>query len=283
MKKLIAFVSCILFGLSLHAQQQIVLDIWPYGAPNSNELTGEEFLKNGTRITNVTKPTLTIFPAKNPNGLAIIACPGGGYAHLAMDTEGTDMADWFNRQGITYAVLKYRMPNGHHEVPLSDALESIRIMRQYAEKCGFKKIGIMGSSAGGHLASTVATHFTEDSRPDFQILFYPVITSDPSYSHQGSIENLCGKNPSQEMLGLYANEKQIKENTPPAFIMHCTDDKVVPVANSINYYMALVEKNISASLHIWPEGGHGWGYRDNFSWKREWTGELEKWLRELEK
>jgi len=284
MKKIFSMVCGLMFGVSLLAQNPIVLDVWPNGAPNDNELTGEEVCtENGTRVSNVTKPTLTIYPAKNPNGLAIIACPGGGYVRLAMDHEGVDMADWFNTQGITYAVLKYRMPNGHHEVPLSDALEAIRIMKQHGEELGIDKVGIMGSSAGGHLACTAATHFTEDSRPDFQILFYPVVTSDPSYSHHGSIENLCGANASQDILELYSNEKQVTPNTPPAFIMHSSDDNAVPVANSVNYYLALVNNKVSASLHIWPTGGHGWGYRDSLPWKREWTGELEKWLRELKK
>lgn len=267
----------------VNAQNPIVMDVWPNGAPNSNGLSGDEvWMDDGTRVSNVTKPTLTIFPAKNPNGLAIVVCPGGGYVRLAMDHEGLDMADWMNNQGITYAVLKYRMPNGHHDVPLSDALEAIRIMKAHAEEWGCEKVGIMGSSAGGHLASTAATHFTDDSRPDFQILFYPVVTSDHSYSHHGSIENLCGKDAKQDLLTLYSNEKQVKANTPPAFIMHSSDDHTVPVANSINYYTALVANNIPASLHVYPTGGHGWGYRDSLPWKREWTGELEKWLRWLQ-
>lgn len=267
----------------VNAQNPIVIDVWPNGAPNSNGLSGDEvWMDDGARVSNVTKPTLTVFPAKNPNGLAIVVCPGGGYVRLAMDHEGLDMADWMNNQGITYAVLKYRMPNGHHDVPLSDALEAIRIMKAHAKEWGCEKVGIMGSSAGGHLASTAATHFTEDSRPDFQILFYPVVTSDPSYSHHGSIENLCGKDAKQDLLTLYSNEKQVKTNTPPAFIMHSSDDHTVPVANSINYYTALVANNIPAALHVYPTGGHGWGYRDSLPWKREWTGELEKWLRWLQ-
>ena len=253
----------------LSAQKPIEIKLWPNGAPNQNGGTEEA--------------VLYVFPASNPNGLSIVACPGGAYAMLAMGHEGLDMASWFNAQGITYAVLKYRMPNGHNEVPLSDAQEAIRIMHRNAEKWSIQKIGIMGSSAGGHLASTVATHFTTDTRPDFQILFYPVITMDPTFTHMGSHDNLLGKNPEQSLENLYSNEKQVTPQTPPAFIMHSSDDTVVPVKNSIEYYMALTSQGVPASMHIYPTGNHGWGYQDGFIYKRQWTGELEKWLREINK
>ena len=191
------------------------------------------------------------------------------------------MAAWFNAQGITYAVLKYRMPNEHHEVPLSDALQAIRLVREHAEEWNIEKVGIMGSSAGGHLASTAATHYTDDSRPDFQILFYPVISMDLGICHKGSRERLIGKTPTDELVQLYSNELQVTAQTPPAFIMHSSDDSVVPVENSLRYYQALVKNKVSAALHCYPIGGHGWGYNDNFKYKRQWTGELEKWLREL--
>ena len=268
-------------SLSVTAQQKIELSVWPEGAPNTNGITEDETEKRANRPTNVTTPTLTVYVAKQPNGKAIVACPGGGYVHLAMDHEGHDMAAWFNTQGITYAVLKYRMPNEHHEVPLSDALQAIRILREHSDEWHIKNIGIMGSSAGGHLASTAATHYTEDSRPDFQILFYPVISMDLDICHKGSRERLIGKNPSEELITLYSNELQVNQQTPPAFIMHSSDDRTVPVENSIRYYQALVKNKIPASLHCYPVGGHGWGYNDSFKYKRQWTDELEKWLREL--
>ena len=268
-------------SLSVTAQQKIELSVWPEGAPNTNGITEDETEKRANRPTNVTTPTLTVYVAKQPNGKAIIACPGGGYVHLAMDHEGHDMAAWFNAQGITYAVLKYRMPNEHHEVPLSDALQAIRILREHSDEWHIKNIGIMGSSAGGHLASTAATHYTEDSRPDFQILFYPVISMDLDICHKGSRERLIGKNPTEELITLYSNELQVTQHTPPAFIMHSSDDRTVPVENSIRYYQALVKNKVHASLHCYPVGGHGWGYNDSFKYKRQWTDELEKWLREL--
>ncbi len=281
MKKFITM-TLLMCATTLFAQKPIEIKLWPNGAPNSNGITTAEKQIDASRVSDVTVPTLTIYPASKPNGLAIVACPGGGYARLATAHEGHDMAAWFNAQGITYAVLKYRMPNTHHDVPLSDALQAIRIMKEHAGEWKFSKVGIMGSSAGGHLASTAATHFTEDSRPDFQILFYPVVSM-VNPTHQGSKDNLLGKNPTQDMLNLYSNEKQVTPQTPPAFIMHSSDDKAVPVSNSVDYYTALVKNGVSASLHLYPIGGHGWGFRDNFIYKRQWTGELEKWLREINK
>lgn len=281
MKKLFTM-GLLMFTTTMFAQKPIEIQLWPNGAPNSNGITTPEKQIDESRVSDVTVPTLTIYRAAKPNGMAIVACPGGGYVRLATAHEGHDMAAWFNAQGITYAVLKYRMPNTHHDVPLSDALQAIRIMKQHADEWKFNKVGIMGSSAGGHLASTAAIHFTEDSRPDFQILFYPVVSM-INPTHQGSKDNLLGKTPSEEMLNLYSNERQVTPQTPPAFIMHSSDDKAVPVSNSVDYYTALVKNGVSASLHIYPIGGHGWGFRDNFIYKRQWTGELEKWLREINK
>ena len=281
MKKIITL-SLLFITAVLSAQNPIEIKLWPNGAPNSNGIVGNEKQLNEGRVTDVTDPTITIYPARVPNGLAIIACPGGGYVRLAMNHEGHDMASWFNTQGITYVVLKYRMPNTHHDVPLSDALQAIRIMKQRANEFKITKIGIMGASAGGHLATTAATHFTEDSRPDFQILFYPVVTM-LNATHGGSRDNLLGKNASQELLTCYSNELQVTPQTPPAFIMHSSDDRAVPVKNSIDYYTALVKNGVSATMHLYPIGGHGWGFHDYFTYKRQWTGELEKWLREINK
>jgi acetyl esterase/lipase len=282
MKKIFYIMALLTVSLNLLAQP-ITIPLWANGAPNDSGLTGEEVQFEAGRVGNVTQPTITVYPAKNPNGQAVIACPGGGYARLAMDHEGYDMAAWFNAQGITLVVLKYRMPNGHPDVPLSDAEQAIRIIRQQAEewKIDKNKVGIMGASAGGHLASTLATHYSSaDTRPDFQILLYPVITMGGA-THSGSHNLLLGKNPTEELIAKYSNDLQVTEKTPPAFITLSSDDKTVPPANSTSYYLALCQHHVPASLHAYPTGGHGWGFGDGFLYKRQWTEELEKWLRSL--
>lgn len=267
----------------LSAQNTLELPLWPAGAPNSNGLTGAEEDLDGGRVANVVNPSITVYKASKPNGMTIIMCPGGGYARLAMNHEGHDMASWLNAQGITYVVLKYRMPNSHYEVPLSDAEQAIRLVRQHAAEWGVRpdRIGIMGASAGGHLSASLATLYSSDeTRPDFQILFYPVISMQPGITHGGSRQNLLGENPSQELENKYTLEKQVNERTPQAFIMLSADDGAVPPANGIHYFEALLQHQVPATLHVYPTGGHGWGFRDAFTYKRQWTGELEKWLRE---
>ena len=263
------------------AQQPVELPLWPNGAPNSNGLTGGEKEVSPHRLSNVTAPTITVYRAPQPNGMAVIMCPGGGYSRLAMDHEGHDMAPWFCGQGITYIVLKYRMPNGHCEVPLSDAERAIRIVREHAGEWNInpRKIGIMGASAGGHLASTLATHYSAETRPDFQILLYPVVTMLQN-THGGSRNELLGKSPTTEQIRHFSNELQVTSDTPQAFIVLSSDDGAVPPSNGVNYYLALQKNNVPASLHVYPTGGHGWGYRDNFKYKQQWTQELEKWLRD---
>lgn len=281
MKKPLLVILLLAITTIIIAQQPIIIDLWPNGAPTDNGLTGEEQKLENGRVANITKPTLTVYPAKNPNGMAIISCPGGAYIRLAMNHEGHEMAAWFNGQGITYAVLKYRMPNGHPEVPLDDAQQAIRLMRQHAKEWGIdpKKVGIMGASAGGHVAATAATHYTSDAdRPDFQILLYPVITMNARF---GAV--YLGKDTTAAMLKKYSNELQVTAKTPQAFIICSADDRSVPADNSIHYFQALTANKVPAALHIYPSGGHGWGYNETFPYKREWTAELEKWLREINK
>ena len=280
--KTILVTALLIMTTSLCAQKPIELPLWPNGAPNSNELKGDEQEMDNGRVSNIKNPGITVYRAEHPSGMAVIMCPGGGYARLAMNHEGHDMAPWFNTQGITYVVLKYRMPNGHNEVPFSDVEQAIRLVRQNAAEWNINpaKVGIMGASAGGHLASTLATHYTsKETRPDFQILLYPVITMDANFTHAGSRENLITKNPSADLIAKYSNELQVNAQTPQAFIALSSDDKAVLPQNSINYYLALLKHNVPATMHIYPTGGHGWGFRDNFTYKRQWTDELEKWLR----
>ncbi len=281
MKKILVLLFSFITTM-LYAQNPIELPLWPDGAPNTNGLTGTQEDLNGGLVANVVTPSITVYRPSCPNGMAIIMCPGGGYARLAMAHEGYDMAPWLNAQGITYIVLKYRMPNGHREVPLSDAEQAIRLVRQHAAEWNVNpaRVGIMGASAGGHLAASLATLYgSDETRPDFQILFYPVITMGAD-THQGSRNNLLGENPSDELVRDYSLENRVTSRTPQAFIMLSTDDTSVPPVNSINYYLVLVKQKVSATLHAYPVGGHGWGFRDDFSYKRQWTGELEKWLRE---
>lgn len=282
MKKIL-LLSFLFAATMLSAQKPVELPLWPNGVPNNNELTNSGQNHNNEWVSDVTTPTLTVYPASHPNGMAIIMCPGGGYGGLAMKHEGHDMAPWFNTQGITYAVLKYRMPNGHHEVPLSDAEQAIRMVREHAAEWGVnpQRVGIMGASAGGHLAASLATLYSSDkTRPDFQILFYPVISMQKGVTHGGSRKNLIGENPSQELEQKYSLERQVSPRTPQAFIMLSSDDDAVPPINGIGYFLALRDHKVPASLHAYPTGGHGWGFRDNFTYKRQWTEELEKWLRE---
>ena len=255
----------------------ITLKLWPEGAPDSNGLEGPEREMFGGRIGNITDPELIVYPAKEPNGKAVIMCPGGGYNYVAAKHEGTDMAEWFNSLGITFAVLKYRMPNGHCDVPLNDAHRAITVMREHASEWGFSKLGIMGGSAGGHLAASAAVHYTPETRPDFQILIYPVITTKGRFV-PGRGFLLLGKDATQEQADYYSCELHVTEDCPPAFIAHSYDDPTVPVTESAMYFTTLVEHGVPAVLHTYPEGGHGWGFKDSFRYKREWTAELEKWL-----
>lgn len=281
--KVISFFIGLFISTMIFAQQPIEISLWPNGMPNSNGLTGTEEDLEGGRVANVVNPSIAVYRPEKSNGMAIIMCPGGGYARLAMGHEGHDMAAWFTTQGITYVVLKYRMPNGHYEVPLSDAEQAIRIVRQHAAEWNINphRIGIMGASAGGHLAASLATLYSsQETRPDFQVLFYPVISMKEGVTHAGSRVNLIGEKPSAELEKKYSLEQQVNAQTPQAFIMLSSDDGAVPPANSLGYYEALLKNHVPATLHAYPIGGHGRGFRDNFTYKRQWTGELEKWLRE---
>lgn len=284
MKSLLAIIGLSLassfFSLPASAQD-VVLDLWPNGVPSDNGLAGQE-TQDSEHYTLVTHPTLSVFKAKQPNGKAIVVCPGGGYHDVWFNHEGNMMADWLNAQGVTLAVLKYRMPNGHHTIPLEDAQRAMEMMREHADEWGAQKVGIMGASAGGHLACTTATHFTNaKNRPDFQVLLYPVVTMEAGVTHDGTRYFLIGDNPSQELVRLYSNELQVTAQTPPAFIVASSDDDVVPIENSLRYYAALVKHGVSTTMHLYPYAGHGWGFRDNFAYKPLWSAELAQWLREL--
>ena len=220
--------------------------------------------------------------ANNPTGQAIVICPGGAYVGLAIDNEGHDFGPWLNSNGISLIVLKYRMPKGRTTVPLADAEQAMRIVRNHAQEWGINpsNIGIMGSSAGGHLASTLATHYSSaETRPDFQILLYPVITMDKSFTHQVTHNSLIGENPSKELEERYSNEKQVTDKTPRAFIATPAADEIVPVKNTLVYAQALVDHKVPCSIHIYPGGYHGFGFNNKFKDAEIWHQELLRWLK----
>ena len=283
-KAIVLLLGCLFSVAWLEAQQ--VVKLWEGAPPADNELTGDEIVRNnGASISNVSVPTLTVYlPEKsNRSGKAVVVCPGGGYSVLAFDHEGLMVAKWLNKEGIAAFILKYRMPNKHKEVPLSDAQQAIRYVRAHAAEYDVNpsKIGICGFSAGGHLASTASTHFTTSgvsSRPDFSILFYPVVTM-TELTHGGSRTNLLGDNPSKTDIYMFSNEKQVNVNTPPAILLLSDDDITVVPENSLAYYEALKRNNIPATMYIFPTGGHGWGFREDFTYYKQMTELLSAWLK----
>lgn len=220
-------------------------------------------------------------PDNLKNGTAVIVCPGGAYSGLAIDYEGHSFAQWLEDNGIAAFVLKYRMPAGRNAIPLADAEQAVSVVRSRAKEWGINthKVGIMGSSAGGHLASTLATHYgSEDTRPDFQILNYPVITMDKSYTHMGSHDNLLGSSASGELEDEYSNEKHVTASTPECFIAVSAADEIVPVKNSLAYTQALIDNGVPVSLHVYPGGFHGWGNKADFKDHVIYQTELMNWL-----
>ena len=299
MKKLFLLVLT-LSGLhfSLSAQNVEEFLVWPQGAPSSNGITAQESSDQEGRAANISVARMYVYhPAAEKNtGKAVVICPGGGYGIVAMWHEGDLFARWLAERGVTGIVLKYRLPNQHPEVPLADAGRAIRTVRSKAVEWGISldKIGIAGFSAGGHLASTAGTHFDAgkqdaadpvekvSSRPDFMILFYPVISlSEKGITHMGSRYGLLGPNPSQELIDYYSNEKQVSSQTPPTFLVHSDDDNGVSPLNSVRFYEALKRTKVPAVLHILNSGGHGWGIRESFVHYGEWTALLDAWLNQL--
>ena len=231
-------------------------------------------------------PCIQVFqPTKEKGtGRAVVICPGGGYSMVTSGYEGSDWANYFKKLGIVTIVLKYRIPKGNYNLPLSDTEAAFKMIKDSAKVWSINPddIGIMGFSAGGHLASTFSTHTQSSLKPKFQLLFYPVITMDKTYTHMGSHDNFLGKDASKELENLYSNEKQVTKDTPPAFVVFAADDKVVPPANGINFFQALIDNNVYATLHIYPKGGHGWDFNYHYKYQEEILSELTLWLNELE-
>ena len=276
------FVMSLFFSKSI-SQEKILL--YPQGATESNELKTEEKWRDMDFLLDISEPRMYAYPASKENncGTAVLICPGGGYSGVSAVKEGAEIAKWFNELGVSAFVLYYRMPNGHYEIPLKDAQTALSIIHKRARewKINKKKIGIMGFSAGGHLASTVGTHFkTKAERPAFMLLAYPVVTMNKDLTHKGSRDNLLGKNPSDELVKLYSNELQVTKKTPPTFIVHARDDGAVPIANSENLLKALQKNKVPAKLVTYDQGGHGFGMRKKGIPVENWPQEMKAWLTE---
>jgi len=301
MKKLLFFILFALHGNFIFAQD--TLRLWNENIPYSNGIIGPEKITDQGHVQNIQDPTITVYlPDSSINtGAAVVICPGGGYWLLAIKHEGHDIAKWLNTIGVAGIVLKNRLPTSENitdtsEVALADAQRAVRMTRSNATEWGIDsaKIGIMGFSAGGHLASTAGTHFDYGQpesadpvqrmscRPDFMILMYPVISMSEPFMHSGSAKNLIGANPTEEQKLRFSNEKQVTADTPPTFLVHATDDKGVPVANSIVFYEALVANGVSAELHIYNSGGHGFGLgRNDGTSHNLWPLACEAWMKDM--
>ena len=262
---------------------------------DDNKLSGPEKVAASGNIGNISKlARMDLYFPKKPNGQMVIVCPGGGYSIVSSYNEGLYVADWMLERGITVCVVKYRMPNGNDKVPYADVANAFRYCRSNAEKWGVKQIGVIGFSAGGHLAATASTLWDDAvTRPDFSILIYPVITFTPGTTHHGTHKNHLGekKMVQERLMDKYSLEKQVSRYAPPTFIALSSNDTTVPAENSILYYTRLVEMEVPVEMHMWPTGGHGWGFssekfkgkgKDKFAYAREdFYNSLERWLEEL--
>lgn len=301
MKQIILLILFMGITLAGSAQNKII-PLWENDPPNYRE-TGEVTIWDTSdivRIRHVQKPDLALYLPSNRNatGEAVVICPGGGYTVLAYDWEGSDVARWFSSHGIAAFVLKYRLPGGKsnivpHQSPLMDAQRAMRLVRYHSGEWNVDpgKIGIMGFSAGGHLASTISTHFDEgdpDSsdpvdrvscRPDFSVLVYPVISFTGDYIHAGSKRALIGDHPPEELVKYYSNQLQVTRETPPTILIHSNDDKSVPAENSLVYFKALRANGITSEMHIYPYGGHGYSLAIGRGHLSTWPDRVLQWIR----
>jgi acetyl esterase/lipase len=300
MKQLACLIS-FLSILNANAQSIAEMELYKGRVPNSTNAPNKENTTIGDdqvmRVAKVSVPSITMYKPAQQNGMSIIICPGGSYSILAWNKEGTKIAEEFNKWGITAFILRYRLPDDTTMVdksiaPLQDAQQAVRLVRSNATDWGVdkNKIGIMGFSAGGHLASTAATHFTFKAdpknndttsvRPDFAILVYPVISFDTSFAHIGSRNKLIGTNPPADKIAFFSNELQVTSKTPPTFLIHAGDDKGVPVENSIRFYQSCIKNKVPVEMHLYPKGGHGFGL-NNATTTDSWMERLKNWLMNL--
>jgi len=294
MKTILAFFTLVIISFSTMAQD-FKLKVWPNGALDSNGMTLPEELFEGKMVRNVSEAQIYVYLPKIGinTGAAVVICPGGGYGIEAMDHEGYQLAEWLAQQGVAGIVLKYRLPYGHDQIPLEDTQRAIRLVRQKAAEWGINpiKIGIAGSSAGGHLASTAGTRFDLGNpesadpidkyscRPDFMLLLYPVITFNEEFGHMGSRTNLIGTGNKWELVAKYSNELNVTAQTPPTFLVLSDDDTAVPTRNSIEFYLALKKFKIPAEMHIFRDGGHGFGMTKKNLPVDQWPNLFSMWLK----
>jgi len=295
-------VTTYFLSLFIAYAQKDIIPLYPEGVKCSNDLPAvTEYDGTGRIFRKVVNPEIWYYPTsiKKRNKTAVLVIPGGGYQGLWFDHEGVKVANWLNRLGISAFVLKHRVPHWESEdcrskVALSDAQRAMRIIRSNSKKWDVNpnKIGVLGFSAGGHLASTLSTHHDNgldlseveidktSSRPDFSVLVYPVISmQDTHYTHNGTKENLLGNKPSKDLKDYFSNELQVKEDTPPAILIHTNEDVGVPPENSINYYLALRKFNIPSALHIWEGGTHGLGLANNYDGSfKNWPNTVKNWM-----
>lgn len=281
---LAAIGAALSFGNAASAQAPAEILLWPSGAPGALGTAPED------------QPSITPFlpPAGKGTGAAVVVFPGGGYQHLATEKEGVTAAHWLNGLGVAAFVVRYRLgPRYHHPVMLEDAQRAVRTVRARAAEWHLdpNRIAVLGFSAGGHMASTIGTHFDAgdsasadpiervSSRPDLMILLYPVITMTDPYAHRGSRRNLLGENPSPELVRLMSNELQVTPQTPPTFIAATTDDRTVPIENALMFYQALHAAKVPVELHIFEHGSHGFGLAPDDPVLSSWTTLCERWLR----
>ena len=303
MKKIKNTFIIIFLSLSINSNGQLAkIDLYPEGIQCLNVVKQKiDFDESGRIYRKVANPQIWYYPSQklktSKDKAAVLIIPGGGYEALWIDKEGVDVAKWLNGLGISAFVLKHRIPywegkECRSDVALADAQRAMRIIRKNSKKweINSKKIGVLGFSAGGHLASTLSTHHDQGirrsnleiekfaSRPDFSILIYPVVTMKQPYVHMGSRKSLIGKVPSNEIVEYFSNEMQVKADTPPAILIHSDNDLGVLVENSVNYYLALRKHKIPAALHVWEDGGHGYGLAKGQGSVKDWPNICQNWM-----
>ncbi len=271
----------IMFSVDIFSQEKILL--YPNGSTKSNFSPEKETAHGVEFITFVSEARMYAYfaPKETNNGTSVLICPGGGYGGLAAEKEGVEIARWFNNMGVTAFVLYYRMPFCHSEVPLKDAKTAMQIIHRNAKKWKLNKnrVGVIGFSAGGHLAATLGTHFDKTNKPDFMVLMYPVISLKKIYTPNGTRKNLIGENASEELENFYSNELHVSRKTPPTFIVHAEDDNVVSIENSKVFNEALKRNKVKSEFIIYKLGGHGFGMRPQGLEVDNWPDKLQKWLK----